>query len=157
MKGINRRSFLKLAGAGSAVAAAGVNLPGVSLLAGSAQASTLTFRAVAGLPAKPLPSYASYVVEGHVNLVARSGVVTKRLIAGGPEDMSAIALPGLSRIVRVTDVREANNGLHITGVVDDRSQLQRGESATVEFHVDRDQGALHTDFVGHAVELRLER
>ena len=154
MNGINRRSFLKLAGAGSA-AAAGVGLPGASLLVGTAQASTYSFRAVAGLPAAPLPSYASYVIEGHVNLSTRSGTVTKLVFAGAPEQMSTIALPGLSRAVRVTDARQQGDLLHLTGVVDDRSQLRPDERATVEITIDRAQGAVQTHFLGSRVSLRL--
>ena len=57
MDKLNRRKFLKVAGASTAVVA-GVSVPSAGLLAGNTTKSdTLTFRAVAGLPAKPLPSY----------------------------------------------------------------------------------------------------
>src|SRR5205085_1807201 len=74
MNKLNRRKFLTLAGVGSAAAAAGAALPGANLLTGGEKAKTFTFRAVVGLPKKPLPAYASYVIEGHVDLAAGSGV-----------------------------------------------------------------------------------
>src|SRR5437763_17067373 len=117
MNKLNRRKFLTLAGVGSAAAAAGAALPGANLLTGGEKAKTFTFRAVVGLPKKPLPAYASYVIEGHVDLAAGSGVLTKAVFAGTPEAMSAVALPGLSRIVRITEVQELGGTLRITGVV----------------------------------------
>ncbi len=84
MDKLNRRKFLKVAGASTAVVA-GVSVPSADLLANNTtKKGTLTFRAVAGLPAKPLPSYASYVLEGHVDLTSGSGVMTKTVFAGSP-------------------------------------------------------------------------
>lgn len=159
MNKLNRRKFLTMAGVGSAAAAAGVTLPGASLLAGTGDGKNgvYTFRAVVGLPKKPLPAYASYVIEGHVDLVTRSGVVTKAVFAGTPQVMSSIALPGLSRIVRVTDVQDQGNLLRITGVVDDRSQLQKGESVTTEILIDRSGGVVQARFLGNQVLLNLEK
>jgi len=45
--------------------------------------------------------------------------VTKTVFAGAPEAMSTIALPGLSRIVRITEVQDRGAQLRLTGVVDD--------------------------------------
>jgi hypothetical protein len=65
MKGINRRRFLQLAGAGSlAAATAGATaavpgLPTAARLTATSTKGSFTFRAVTGLPSKPLPSYAS--------------------------------------------------------------------------------------------------
>src|SRR5215472_5537567 len=98
MKGINRRSFLQIAGAGSlaavtASAAAGVpGLTAASRLTATSKQGTYTFRAVIGLPSKPLPSYASYVLEGHVDLTTRSGIMMKTVFAGHPGAMSTVAL-----------------------------------------------------------------
>ena len=153
MEKLNRRKFLKVAGASSAVAA-GAALPAAGLLASSAPAhGTMTFRAVAGMPQKPLPNYASYVIEGHVNLDARTGVITKSVFAGGPETMSTVALPGMSRIARVTDVADEGDVLRITGVVDDRSQLRRGESNTFIVLLDRSLGTVKAEFFGDSVTL----
>src|SRR2546421_977068 len=124
MKGINRRRFFQLAGMGSlaAVTAAIPVLSTVPRLTSTSKQGTYTFRAVTGLPSKPLPSYASYVLEGHVDLTTRSGVMMKTVFAGHPEAMSTVALPGLSRIIRITDVQDLGGTFRVRGVVDDRSQ-----------------------------------
>ena len=153
MEKLNRRKFLKVAGASSAVAAGAV-LPASGLLANStATNGAVTFRAVAGMPQKPLPNYASYVIEGHVNLDAKTGVITKSVFAGAPETMSTVALPGMSRIARITDVVEEAGLLRITGVVDDRSQLRRGESPTFTVFMDRSLGTVKAEFFGNSVTL----
>jgi len=146
-----------MAGVGSAAAASAV-IPGAGLLAGTGTGKNgvYTFRAVVGLPKKPLPAYASYVIEGHVDLATRSGVLTKAVFAGTPQARSAVALPGLSRIVRITDVQELGSTLRITGVIDDRSQLQRGESPTTQIVIDRSRGVVQAAFLGNQVALSLE-
>ena len=155
MEKLNRRKFLKVAGASSAVAAGAV-IPSAGLLPNTAaQNGTVTFRAVAGMPQKPLPNYASYVIEGHVNLDAKTGVITKSVFAGAPEIMSNVALPGMSRIARITDVIDQAGLLRITGVVDDRSQLQRGESHTFTVFIDRSLGTVKAEFFGSNVTLLL--
>ena len=155
MEKLNRRKFLKVAGASSAVAA-GAALPSSGLLGSSATSNgTVTFRAVAGMPQKPLPNYASYVIEGHVNLDSKTGVVTKSVFAGAPETMSTVALPGMSRIARVADVVEESGLLRITGVVDDRSQLRRGESNTFIILIDRSLGTVKAEFFGNNLTLLL--
>jgi hypothetical protein len=158
MKGINRRKFLQLAGTGS-LAAATVAVPVLATaprLTSTSKEGTFTFRAVTGLPSKPLPSYASYVVEGHVNLSTRTGVMTKTVFAGSPQAMSTVALPGLSRIMRITDVQELGGTFRITGVVDDRSQLQKGESAKFDLLIDPAQRLARTNILGSSLLLRLE-
>lgn len=159
MKKLNRRSFLQVASASSA-AAAGVGISSAAILTGSipkASSGMMTFRAVTGMPAKPLPSYASYVVEGHVDLTSRSGVITKTIFAGTPQMMSTVALPGMSRIGRITDVQQVNNTLLITGIVDDRSQLQRGENPVFTVTLDSANRLAKTDLLGQEVALFLER
>jgi hypothetical protein len=158
MKGINRRKFLQLAGTGS-LAAAAVAVPTLATaprLTAASREGIFTFRAVAGLPAKPLPAYASYVVEGHVNLSARTGVMTKTVFAGSPQAKSTIALPGLARIMRITNVEELGGTFRVTGVVDDRSQLQRGESATFEIFIDPARRLARTTSAGSSLLLHLE-
>ena len=77
MKQMDRKGFVKLAGAGSAAAAAA----GVPFVGGLLhhERGTLRFRASGGLPTSPLPSYATHVVEGTVDLEAQSGTVTSRV------------------------------------------------------------------------------
>ena len=160
MEKINRRKFLTLVGVGSGAVAGGAMLSGAGLgllggRGGDKPSGTFSFRAVSGLPGGALPSYASYVVQGNVDVAARSGVVARAVYAGYPGAMSTIALPGLSQVVRVTDVREAEGAVDITGVIDDRSQLRPGEDAVVQIRVDRSRGAAWTRFLGQPVELRL--
>src|SRR5439155_12116907 len=97
-----------------------------------AQPGGFTFRGVAGLPEAPLPSYATHVVEGRVDVKNGSGLVTSRVLAGHPEATSLVGLPGLARMIRVTSVDAQDQRLRLRGVIEDRSQLRRGESATVE-------------------------
>lgn len=155
VEGFDRRGFLKLVGVLSGSVTVGALTPALALtkLQGP---DALSFRAVAGLPSAPLPAYASYVLEGSVNLAARSGVLSRTVFAGAPDAMSDIALPGLSRTIRVTDVRSERGVLRIQGVVSDQSQLQPGESPTVEILVDRPRGMVLAPFSGSTVKLSLQ-
>ena len=56
----------------------------------------------------------------------------------------------------MTDVREAEGAVDITGVIDDASQLRPGEDAVVQLRVDRSRGTARTRFLGQPVELRLQ-
>ncbi len=153
MKHIDRRSAFKLVGAGTMLAA-GAALPVVGQLA--AQESNLFgFRATVGLPEPPLPSYATYVVEGSVNLATGSGLVTSRVLAGHPGALSEIGLPGLGRIIRVVGVDKQGSQLTMHGFIEDRSQLQQGESPQVELVVDRQRGVVQAPFGGRMVSLAL--
>ena len=90
-----------------------------------------------------------------MNLDSKTGVVTKSVFAGAPETMSTVALPGMSRIARVADVVEESGLLRITGVVDDRSQLRRGESNTFIILIDRSLGTVKAEFFGNNLTLLL--
>jgi hypothetical protein len=150
---MDRRSLFKLAGAGSVVAA-GAALPVVGRIA--SQPSTLFgFRATLGLPEAPLPSYATYVVEGTLNLATGTGLVTSRLLAGHPGAPSEIALPGLGRIVRVIRVESQGARLSVRGLIEDRSGLHAGESPQVELLIDRARGVVQAPFGGRRVELTM--
>jgi hypothetical protein len=116
----------------------------------------LSFRAVAGMPAAPLPAYASYVLEGSVNRVTRSGVLNRSVFAGAPLAMSGIALPGLSQTMRVTDVRSSGDVVRIQGLIPDRSQVLPGETQTVEVLVDQPHGIVRAPFSGSTVTLSLQ-
>ncbi|OLC26841.1 MAG: hypothetical protein AUG06_08165 [Actinobacteria bacterium 13_1_20CM_2_65_11] len=153
MKGFDRRTFLKLAG-GSTVAAAAAVVSGAALRLPEAP-RYLTFRASAGLPAKPLPSMVTKIVEGHVDLESGSGTITSRVLAGHPVP-SQIALPGLTRLIRVTSATQEGGSVRLTGVVDDRSQLLRGESPNLEFVIDRKLGTVTAPLAGHNVTLTIE-
>jgi len=176
MDPIDRRKFLKFVGMGSGIAIAGtVASNGILSLLGktggggatapngalsargnAGSGDAMQFRAIVGLPALPLPAYASYVLEGSVNPVTRSGVVSRTVFAGAPGAMSDIALPGLSQTIRVTDVRPARDGLRIQGFIGDRSQVGPGESQTVEILVDRARGIVRAPFSGSKVTLSLQ-
>jgi hypothetical protein len=149
MEQMDRKGFVKLAGAGSAAAAAA----GVPFARGLVdhERGVLRFRASGGLPTSPLPSYATHVVEGTVDLTTQSGTVTSRVLAGHPGATSGIGLPGLSRIIRITEVK----GNRLRGEIEDRSQLRRGESPHVEIVVDRRRGVVQAPFLGRQVDLAL--
>src|SRR5689334_4545157 len=103
MNSFSRRQFLIFIGAGAVMLAGGTALT-VRQLTGNAQGNTLKFRAITGLPAKPMPVYASYVIDGQVNLNNKTGAITKNVFAGPPEEPTNIAL--LTRNVRVTGVQQ---------------------------------------------------
>jgi len=150
---INRRKVFKLASLGSAVAV-GTALPVVGLPA-LERMDRVTFRASIGLPEAPLPSYATYVVEGTLDLINGSGLITGRVLAGHPDAQSDIGLPGLTRVIRVLGVDGRDGQLAVRGVVEDRSQLQPGESAQVEILIDRKQGMVQAPFAGRTVTLSM--
>jgi hypothetical protein len=83
-------------------------------------------------------------------------MLTQTVFAGAPGAMSTIAFPGLSRSVRVTDVQQAGQVLELTGVVDDRSQLQPGESPHVQVTIDRSAGTVQALVFGSSTLLDLE-
>jgi hypothetical protein len=150
MQNMNRRRLFKLAGASSVITAGG-ELPLVGRMA-SKNSDVFAFRATLGLPEPPLPSCVTYVIDGTLNLEAQTGLVTSRVLAGHP---SEIGLPGLTRVIRVIGVDDRGSQLTLQGVVEDRSQLQAGESSQVEILVDRDHGTIQAPFVGCAVTLAL--
>jgi len=152
MEPLTRRSFVKLAGAGSAAAATAAAVPFASRLVGH-DGGTLTFRASAGLPSSPLPSYATHVVEGTVDLATQSGTVTSRVLAGHPGGTSGIGLPGLSRIFRISEVASEGSRVRLRGLIEDRSQLRRGESPQVEIVLDKGRGVVYAPFLGRQVAL----
>ena len=153
MQHINRRRLFKLAGAGTVVAA-GAALPMLSPTP-TQESDLYGFRATIGLPEPPLPSYATYVVEGSVNLATGLGLVTSRVLAGHPGAPSEIGLPGLGRIVRVVAVEKQSSEIQLRGIIEDRSQLQPGENPQVELVIDRKQGTIQAPFGGRTIALTL--
>src|SRR5216684_8820712 len=136
MKGLDRRTFLKLAG-GSSVAVAATVVSGAALrLPGAAR--YLAFRASAGLPVKPLPSMVTKIVEGHVDLKTGTGIVSSRVLAGYPVP-SQIALLGLTRLIRITAATQDAGVVRLSGVV-----------------VDRNRGTVTAPLAGHNVILTIE-
>ena len=157
MATMNRRKFLTVAGVGAAAVAAGATgiAAGTGVFSGTGKKATLTFKAVAGLPAKPLPHYCTYVIEGHLDLAAKTGSVTETMYAGYPEAMGETVWTGFSRIIRVTSVRQAGGVAHVEGVVSDRSQLRKGESATFTLRIDQAAHTAQGEFVGKPISLTL--
>jgi len=153
MQQMNRRHLFKLAGAGT-VLAAGVAIPTVGRLRID-QPDLFRFRATLGLPEPPLPSYATYVIEGTLNLAAGTGLVASRVLAGHPGAPSEIGLPGLGRIISVTGVDDRGSQLTVRGLIEDRSQLQPGENHQVELVIDRARGVLQAPFGSRSVVLTL--
>jgi hypothetical protein len=155
MNTLSRRRFLVLTGAGVVVVAAGGIALAVRQLTGSGQGSMLSFQAVTGLPTKPLLSYASYVINGNVNVSNGMGTITKYVYAGPPESMTSISL--FTRVVRVTGVRQRGGAWHISGVMDNQSQLQRGEDASFELLLDSSSGIAQSTFFGSPIQLKLQK
>jgi len=154
MNPVDRRNFLKLAAKGSALAAAAAVLPLSGVLEWTSQ-GTLKFRAVTGLPRNPLPTYASFVVEGTVDLDRGTGIVTKSLYAGAPQAMSNILFPGTARTIRVTSVDRSANLMRLQGVVDVQDALTARENRNVTIVIDTSQKVAHADFLGTAVVLQV--
>ena len=152
MSDFTRRDFLKLAGAGGAVIA-GSGLAVFKLVGANRSGDTFTFRAVAGLPKQPLPAYATYVLDGRVDLSSGTGVVRRTLYAGAPEAMSAVTFDELTRDLRVTSVRGSPPRLTLRAALE--GNLHPGESPTATIVVDQAKGEVHAPFVGRDVEMVL--
>jgi hypothetical protein len=155
MNTIDRRDFLKMAGAGAAVVAAGAAMP-VAGFFGWTGKDILRFRAVTGMPRSPWPAYASYVVEGQVNLRLRTGQLAKSIHAGAPDAMSGVVFPGTSRSIQVTDVRTSGSRTQIVGELASKTGLLDGESPTFSMQIDQSSGQAQADFLGSKVVLRLD-
>src|SRR5690348_11173419 len=149
MSGLNRRRFLVLSGAGI-VAVAGGGIAFIASRIAAGQKSALSFQAVSGLPAKPFPSYASYVISGDVNVSGQSGTITLNVYAGAPEAMTDIPL--YNRVVRVTAVRQEGNVWHISAVADNTAQLQKGEESSFELQLDSSSNVARSTFFGSPVQ-----
>src|SRR5439155_8646371 len=114
-------------------------------------------RAIAGMPNTPLHESASYVLEGQVDLHARTEQLAKSIHAGAPDAMSGVVFPGTARTVRVTDVQQSGNHVLITGELGEQSSLLPGESPNFSIRVDRSSGLAHADFLGSEVVMRLDK
>ena len=154
MEKMNRRGFVKLAGAGSAAAAAAAGVP-LAAHALSKESGVLRFSASGGLPKAGLPSYATQIVEGTVDLKTGTGLVTSRVLAGHPDEPSLIGLAGLSRVFKITNVDLDRKRIRLHGVIEDRSQLRRGESPNAEIVVDQARKLVHAPFAGQPSTLPL--
>jgi len=154
MNPVDRRNFLKLAAKGSVLAAAAAVMPLSGVLKWTSQGA-LKFKAVAGLPRNPLPTYATFVVEGSVDLDRGTGFVTKSLYAGAPQAMTNILFPGTARTIRITTVDRSSNQLRLAGVVDASEALTARENRNVTIVIDTSKKVAHADFLGTAVELEV--
>jgi hypothetical protein len=157
MSELNRRDFLKIAGAGSAVLAAigtGVVATGKVFRPDHAVADApLTFRATAGLPQKPYPAYASLVVDGSVDPSAGTGTIRRAVYAGAPDAMSTIVFPGTERSYDVKGVTGTGDQLLVWAKVADRSTLEAGEPSTIRVRVDQRTGEVEAPFVNTQLTL----
>jgi hypothetical protein len=153
MNSLSRRQFLLLMGAGVVMVGGGTALT-VRQLTANAQGSTLKFKAITALPAKPMPGYASYVIDGQVNLNKNTGAITKNVFAGPPEEITNIAL--LTRNVRVTGVQQQGSMWHITGIILNQPQLQAGEETTFSILLDPAHNVAQSTFFGSPIQLTLQ-
>jgi hypothetical protein len=154
MNTFSRRRFLTLVGAGVVAATGGAALS-IHQLIGNGQENVLSFQAVTGLPAKPLPSYASYVINGQVNPSNGTGTITKYVYAGPPDKITSIPL--LTRVVRVTSVQQQGRAWHITGMVNDQAQLQPGEDTAFDILLDPPRKLAQSAFFGSSIQLKLQK
>jgi len=151
---LSRRKFVGMAAAGSAVAAATVALP-VGILSWLSP-RMLKFRAAVGMPKAPLPTYASLVIEGNVNLDAGTGIVRKGLFLGSPWAMRNIMFPGTQREIQVTGVKRSGTTVRIDGIVNGGAALGPRESPNVVITIDRAAGLARADFLGREVLLQVQ-
>jgi hypothetical protein len=153
MNTFSRRRFLVYMGEGVVVIAGGTAFT-LRQLTGKGQGNILKFRAITGLPTKPTPSYASYVIGGQVNLNTTTGAITKNVFAGPPAQTTNIAL--LTRSVRVTGVEKQGSKWHITGVVNNQAQIQVGEEKTFSILLDPNRNLAQSTFFGSPIQLTLQ-
>ncbi|TMK94503.1 MAG: twin-arginine translocation signal domain-containing protein [Actinobacteria bacterium] len=152
MSEFTRRHFLKLAGAGGAVVA-GSGLGVFKLIKSDRSGETFTFRAVAGLPKQPMPAYATYVLDGSVDLQTGKGVVSRTLYAGAPEAMSAVTFGELTGSLRVTSIDGTLPRLSLRTVLEGSSRPGESRSATIL--VDQQRGEVRAPFFGNQVDMVL--
>jgi hypothetical protein len=159
MSELNRRDFLKMAGAGSAALVAigaGVVATGKVLKPGRAGSGTdgpVQFRATAGLPQQPYPPYASLVFEGSVDPAAGTGTIQRSVYAGAPDAMSTVIFPGTERSYDVTSISRHGDGMLVRAKVANRSTLDAGESPTILVRVDQRTGEVQAPFVDRQLTL----
>jgi len=152
MSDMNRRDFLKIAGAGSAVLAAiGAGVVATGKVFRADHASTgpnepLTFRATAGLPQQPYPAYASLVFDGSVDPSAGTGTIRRAVYAGAPEAMSTIVFPGTERSYEVTRVTGDRDQMLVWARIGDGFTLEPGEPSTIHVRVDQRTGDVEAPF-----------
>jgi hypothetical protein len=154
MQTFSRRRFLALIGAGTVAVAGGAAIT-LHQLGSNGSGSTLSFHAVTGLPAKPFPPYASYVISGQIHPGNGSGTITKYVYAGSPDRITSIPL--LTRNVRVTGVQQQGSAWHITGVVNDLTQLQQGEDTAFDIRLDASHNLAQSTFFGSPIQLALQK
>jgi hypothetical protein len=142
----------QLADTGSAAAPAAVAMAGAHAPPAPA---LLQFTAIFGLQEQALPASAAHRIEGSVNLMTGSGMVTSRVLAGHLGGSSESGLPVLSCVIRVTSVDCLAGRLRIHGVIEEPSQLRPGEKPRVDMVLDPARGVLWAPFVSRDVELTL--
>ncbi|HEX5418353.1 MAG TPA: hypothetical protein VFZ25_22070 [Chloroflexota bacterium] len=154
MQSLNRRTLLTLA-SGTAAVVTGASIGLVTRGPAKEASEHYTFRAVAGLPVQPLPSYASLILEGNLDLAQRKGTIRQEVRAGGPQAPSTIALPGMSRLIQVEDVRESGGLFQIRGRITDPITGIPEPSQEISIQVDRARGEVRTQFVSAPVVMQL--
>ena len=154
MNQLPRRKFLGMAAAGSAAVAAAAALP-MGVLSWLSP-NMLKFRAAVGMPRAPLPTYASLVIEGNVNLDAGTGIVRKGLFLGTPGAMRNLMIPGSQREIQVTGVKRSGATVRIAGIVNGGAALGPRETPNVVITIDRAAGLARADFLGREVLLKVQ-
>lgn len=154
MNQLPRRKFLGMAAAGSAAVATAAALP-MGVLSWLSP-NMLKFRAAVGMPKAPLPTYASLVIEGNVNLDAGTGTVRKGLFLGAPGALRSMMFPGTQREIQVTGVKRSGATVRIAGIVNGGAALGPRESPNVVITIDQAAGLARADFLGREVLLEVQ-
>ena len=84
-----------------------------------------------------------------------TGTITKYVYAGPPDRMTTIPL--LTRDVRVTAVQQQGSAWHITGVVTNQTQLQKGEDSAFDIRLDPSRNLAQSSFFGSSIVLDLKK
>ena len=150
MKNLDRRTFLKLIGAASAIASVG-SAPFLAKI--NKAGKVMSISASAKLPPAPYPALATKVVDGSVDLTQGTGILVSRVLRGDPDP--SIALPGSTRVIRLVGAQPSGSLLRLHGVIDESSQIRAGEHREVEILVDTQRGTLTVPFAGGLVTLAL--
>ena len=83
-------------------------------------------------------------------------MLTRTVMAGAPDGMSDIALPGLSQTLRVTGVAVQDGVLAVHSLVADRSQLLPGESDEIDIWIDRATRSVRVRSGANEIKLQLQ-
>lgn len=158
MKKVDRRNFLKLAGAG--VGAVALSTVPMGLLSGfggmAGHEATFSFVAEGPVPAGARPTFGSLLLRGHISAKDRvSGLVNQRIVAGYPAKARALAF---SRLGFTGRIDRAQNGqtIELSGTVEDAAAPHYRRDRNFHLSIDRGAGIVTYRFQGRSHQLQLK-